>query len=383
MAGQTLGCAHPQADDWGKLHAVRRGRLEWWPGRPPHIGVSSWPGSVVFVGRPTCFPSEPRMAPRPSITPAGPIAVAFRRCTASLAGSPSHGGRSFEHALERLDRSRSAAPLQTLARRIGSLADPAAQASPEVVVFLGLLAEALPDQPQPALALALALVALRAPKAEQSLVTFEQRFGVHGASSLALGRIRLERGAAREALADFERALASRTETAQALFGQGLAWLALAEPARAADALARAHERAPQDDAVAFHHALALGRSGAAQAALAILDELVARQPDHAKAWFEMGNLLQDAGRHAEAAAAFGQALVADPTLASAAFNRAVSLLEERDMDQAMTEFGRAIRLDASSAGPVAQALTRAGTGCLWLDARRMAQDLSGGLPGA
>jgi tetratricopeptide (TPR) repeat protein len=316
--------------------------------------------------------------PQAARTGGGVIADAFRRCAALLsvdvrAGDVRRIGRLFET----LETSPSAGPLHALARRIALLSGPGARTAPEVAVFLGLLADALPGETEPAVVLALALAAVRAPRAEQSLLSVQERFGVQGPVALALGRIRLERGAAREALADFERAGASGADEAQSDFGQGLAWLALEEPSRAAVALERARERAPGDATVAFHLALALARSGDAGAALAVLDDLVAREPGHARAWFERGNLLQDAGRHGEAAAAFAQALAADPAWAAAAFNRAVSLQADRRLAEAMDGFGQAIRLDPASVGPVAQALTREAQGCLWLEPRRMVEDLS------
>jgi tetratricopeptide (TPR) repeat protein len=311
-------------------------------------------------------------------TEGGAIAAAFRRCAALLPeGIRAGDGRRIEGLLDLLERSRSAGPLRALAQRIAALHGTDAKTAPEVVVFLGILAEALPGEKEPALALALALAAVRAPKAEQSLLSVQERFGVHEPVALALGRIRLERGAPREALADFERACGSGAQEAQGLYGQGLAWLALEEPSRAAVALRRACEKAPGDATAAFHLALALVRSGDPGAALPVLDGLVAREPGHAKAWFERGNLLQDAGRNAEAAASFAHALAAEPSWAAAAFNRAVSLQADRRLPEAMDSFGEAIRLDPGSVGPVAQALTREPVGCLWLDPRRMAETLS------
>jgi tetratricopeptide (TPR) repeat protein len=310
---------------------------------------------------------------------AGTIDAALRRCAVVLSLDPDALASDGDApVLDKVAGGSGVAPLLALASRVVMLPVSAvSQSRPEIIVFLDLLAKSCPGRRGPALGLALSLAAIQAPKAEPALLAYEAQFGPDRHVALALGRIRLARGQNRLALQDFQRARQAGADDGQAAFGEGLALLELGEAVRAVDPLRLASLRSPQDGAIAFCLALALARSGDAHGALAVLDGLVARDPSHAKAWFERGNLLQDAGRHGDAAASFSRALAAEPGWTAAAFNRALSLQALGRMEEALRWFGHAVSNDPASAGPVAQALTRERTGCLWLEPGQMIAELS------
>ena len=87
-----------------------------------------------------------------------------------------------------------------------------------------------------------------------------------------------------------------------------------------------------------------------------------------AEASYRLGLAQQDVGDHDAAARAYRAALHRRPDFHEAAFNLGVSLQEAGDLDAAIAAYGQALRLRPESLARIAQALTSARHGALWLD---------------
>ncbi len=147
-----------------------------------------------------------------------------------------------------------------------------------------------------------------------------------------------------------------------------------------------APSRAEDPTAAAFERALRLHRAGRLGDALALYRLVLARRPDHAKAWSNLGialrargasgpaiachrramelgssptalgnlgNALKDAGRFDEAIEAHEASVAADPDNAQARHNHAIALKAAGRLDDALTELNTACRLDSAAAGPI------------------------------
>jgi tetratricopeptide (TPR) repeat protein len=117
-----------------------------------------------------------------------------------------------------------------------------------------------------------------------------------------------------------------------------------------------------------------LGRRGEAAAAYKRALQL---DPSSAEAWFKLGLVFQDSRHPDRAEEAYRRALALRPDLAEAEANLGVVLQEQGDLVAAKQAYGRAINLMPSAFGRVAQALTTAPKGELWLDLASLRAHLS------
>jgi len=90
--------------------------------------------------------------------------------------------------------------------------------------------------------------------------------------------------------------------------------------------------------------------------------------PASFEAWFKLGLALQDGRRPDRAAVAYRRALSLRPDLAEAEVNLGVALQDLGDLAAAKQAYGRAIELMPAAFGRIAQALTTAPKGELWMD---------------
>jgi tetratricopeptide (TPR) repeat protein len=97
-----------------------------------------------------------------------------------------------------------------------------------------------------------------------------------------------------------------------------------------------------------------------------------------ASVWFDLGLVRQDLREYGKAVAAYRRALEIKPDFAEAALNHGVALQETGDIDHAMRAYAEAYRLRPSSFGLIAQALTSAPHGRLWLDEASLRRSLGG-----
>lgn len=87
-----------------------------------------------------------------------------------------------------------------------------------------------------------------------------------------------------------------------------------------------------------------------------------------ASAWFDLGLVRQDCGCLADAADAFRSALLLKPDDGQAAFNLAAALQQLGDMDGAVSAYRQAYAISQPSLGMIANALTSAKNGLLFID---------------
>ena len=158
----------------------------------------------------------------------------------------------------------------------------------------------------------------------------------HGQASLALGR-------ARDALASFDRTLQLAPGMADALHARGDAWMAMAQPHRAAEAYQEAlqADQDRQSSALRLAESLLQGRRFAH--AVEACDWLLARWPADATAWIVRGNACYALGDLEDAARCYGAAGDADPGLAEAHDNQGLALAALGRPDAAVEAHARAI----------------------------------------
>ena len=97
-----------------------------------------------------------------------------------------------------------------------------------------------------------------------------------------------------------------------------------------------------------------------------------------ASVWFDLGLVRQDLRDDAGAATAYRKAIDLKPDHAEATFNLGVVLQEAGRLDDAMRAYAQAYRLRPSSFGQIAMALTSASHGGLWLDEAALRRALQG-----
>src|SRR5580700_8570823 len=97
-----------------------------------------------------------------------------------------------------------------------------------------------------------------------------------------------------------------------------------------------------------------------------------------ASVWFDLGLVRQDLRDDAGAATAYRKAIDLKPDHAEATFNLGVVLQEAGRLDDAMRAYAQAYRLRPESFGQIAMALTSASHGGLWLDEASLRRALEG-----
>jgi tetratricopeptide (TPR) repeat protein len=190
-------------------------------------------------------------------------------------------------------------------------------------------------------------------------------------------------GVAMERAGQQEAALAAFTRAARAApsceldMRRGAILRALGRQAEALAAFRAARALAPQHFDAALQLGLALQSQGDVAGARAALEEAAALAPNDARGWFALGLLAQENRDWPAAIAAYRQALAADRNLAEAAVNLGVVLQETGDLAAARAAYGEALALRADTLGRIAQALTAAPRGELWLDLAALRSSLA------
>ena len=136
-------------------------------------------------------------------------------------------------------------------------------------------------------------------------------------------------------------------------------------------------------DAVPGHveAAARLGRLAWEDGEIALAAKLLERATQtevSASVWFDLGLVRQDLHDDAGAAIAYRKAIDLKPDHAEATFNLGVVLQEAGRLDDAMRAYAQAYRLRPSSFGQIAMALTSASHGGLWLDEAALRRALQG-----
>ena len=212
----------------------------------------------------------------------------------------------------------------------------------EARVWLSQLPERFPDDAQGWGEIGLTL--WRARRHEDSLSAFARACRAAPSCELHLRRATVLRvlGRTGEAIAAYERAAALAPESFDAAFGLGLL----------------------------------LKEASQFEAAAAALRNAILLQPGAARAWFALGVVEQDRRSISEAAAAYEKALEYEPAMAEAAVNLGICRQQQGDLDAAKSAYRRAMRVRPETFGRIAQAMTMAAKGELWLDLRALRASL-------
>lgn len=184
---------------------------------------------------------------------------------------------------------------------------------------------------------------------------------------IQLGGTLLQLGQIKAALAIFHRVLHREPNHLMALCGVNEVSLRQGDPKAVTDRL----EQAPPDLQAHPRLRLQLGRAlymqGRLEDSQHALAGVTTVLPDNAEAWFRLGLTRQDLGLHPQAADCYRTALELQPDLYEAALNLGIVLQDLKQLDQAMAAYRQAVALSPSCFNRVAQALTSASTGRLWL----------------
>jgi tetratricopeptide (TPR) repeat protein len=109
----------------------------------------------------------------------------------------------------------------------------------------------------------------------------------------------------------------------------------------------------------------------------ASFEAAAALDPSSVRAWFLLGTCRQDRGDFAGAADAYRAVLARDNTVAEAAVNLGMVLQESGDLESAKAAYARALGTRADTIGRIAQALATSPKGELWLDLKALRRDLA------
>lgn len=178
----------------------------------------------------------------------------------------------------------------------------------------------------------------------------------HWKAHCALGNVRLRRGDPPGALASFERAHRSAPGEVIPLLNAALVAREAGDARRAAAWLERALRRCEELDRYAELDAasLLLVEALSAEAALALMERILAEYPAAVMTWNNRAILLRRQGHPEEAVASAERALAINPIYTKAWSNRATALVELGRLVEGLESAGRALELDPRLAGAYA-----------------------------
>jgi predicted O-linked N-acetylglucosamine transferase (SPINDLY family) len=164
---------------------------------------------------------------------------------------------------------------------------------------------------------------------------------------VVLGRL----GRNAEAVASYERALASAPDSAEAWYGRGMTLLAIGRPQDAITSFDRVLAIKPDFTQVHLLRAKLLSDLGRREAALEAIDKLLAVASGSAEAWLGRSNILFEAKRYDEALSAADRAVASKPGLAEAWHARGNALNELKRHEEALAGYDKALALNSDFAG--------------------------------
>lgn len=182
----------------------------------------------------------------------------------------------------------------------------------------------------------------------------------------------------------FEAALVAFTRAAEAVhsprheIGRAASLKALGRLSEAVDVLRKSASRSPGDPDIALRLALCLHELSELGPARAELERVLGPNTANANLWFAYGLICQDSRDPPAAITAYRRALRLSPGLAEAHVNLGISLQQTGDLAGAKAAFGQAMRLRSDTFVQIAQALSAAPRGELWLNPDRLRKSLAG-----
>jgi tetratricopeptide (TPR) repeat protein len=157
---------------------------------------------------------------------------------------------------------------------------------------------------------------------------------------------------------------------------QGTVLQALGRAKEAIVAFQKALEVAPDLMEALVQVALCQRQIGEPRAACVGLEQVVAFDERNSHAWFALGMVRDDLHDFQGAILAYRKAVELRPDFAEAQVNLGLSLQRSGDLEMAMDAYRQAVRARADTFGRIAQALTSARKGQLWLDLKKLRRSL-------
>ncbi len=142
----------------------------------------------------------------------------------------------------------------------------------------------------------------------------------------------------------------------------------LERPVEALVAYRKASALAPENALAQLRLALCLKQTRDTDAAAAAFQKALELDASLARAWFELGLIEQDRGDLVAAIAMYQRALELKPQLTEAAVNLGICRQSRGDLAGAKRAYGAALQARQDSFGRIAQALSCAPVGEVWLD---------------
>jgi tetratricopeptide (TPR) repeat protein len=160
-----------------------------------------------------------------------------------------------------------------------------------------------------------------------------------------IAAISARRGRFSEALASYDRALAVRPNSAEALNNRGVTLYELKRLDEALASYNRALAAWPDYAEALNNRGVTLFELKRLEEALASYDRALAVRPSFAGALYNRGNTLKELQQFTEALASYDQALAVQPDYAEALNNRGTALKELKRFDEALASYDRALAL--------------------------------------
>ena len=154
-----------------------------------------------------------------------------------------------------------------------------------------------------------------------------------------------------EALASYDRALATAPNSIEAWYGRAMTLLAIGRPQDAIANFERVLATKPDFAQVHLLRAKLLADLGRREAALEAIEKLLAIAPGLAEAWLGRSNILFEAKRYEDALSAADKAVAAKPNLAEAWHGRGNALNELKRHEEALTAYDKALAISPNFAG--------------------------------
>jgi tetratricopeptide (TPR) repeat protein len=217
-------------------------------------------------------------------------------------------------------------------------------ADPDAPATMANLARQFPGEALGWRDIGLALMRVNQLEAAEAALTRAAKASKDPAHSVDLGRVRLARGRAAEAVAPLRRALEAAPDRPDAL-------LPLAQ---------------------------ALRLIGAPREALQHLRRLAGADSNRASVFYAMGLVCGDLRDWPGAIAAYRRCLELSPEMPEAHVNLGLALQQLGELGPAVDCYRRAMQLRPDTFGRIAQALPSTQKGMLWLDTRRLRRSLAG-----
>jgi tetratricopeptide (TPR) repeat protein len=263
------------------------------------------------------------------------------------------------------------APTLIVAARAARAAGEVAQAR----ILLERAGRLAPDRPEPAFLACVTLIESGDAKASSVFDDLLLRFPSFVDGWRELGNALRKAGQPEAAALAFARAAESSTiPSDHARLGAALQ--AIGRPGEAIVSFRRAVEAAP--DLVEARVALGscLRQTGELKLARVELERAVSLKPDDGRAWFALGLVCEDLRDTPGAIMAYRRSVEAQADVPEAHVNLGLNLQNTGDLDAAMDSYRNAIRLQPNAFGRIAQALTSAKKGRLWLNLARLRRSL-------